>query len=163
MPEIRLEAWWALAVGMPIAVALLLLSVAAHRRRGRTWWQIGAVVGPRAILMVLLLLLASRPVIIQSEQQLRRRNRVALLIDRSASMALTDGRTSRYRQAVDFARDRLLPALKDEQIGVEPLLFAEDVQTVDGTQIARATPDGKQTNLPRAIARSMLLVEPAPL
>ncbi len=163
MPEISLETWWALVAGLPVAAVLLLLSARAHRRRGRSWRQISAVIGPRAILLLLLLLLASRPVAVQSEQELRQRNRVALLIDRSASMALVDGPESRYGQAVDFSRERLLPALKQANIGVEPLLFADAVQTADGREIAEATPDGKQTNLPRAIARGVLMVEPAPL
>src|SRR2546425_1785611 len=41
---------------------------------------------------------------------------VALLMDRSESMALEEPDTSRYQQALKFARDRLLPALKSADL-----------------------------------------------
>ncbi len=64
-----------------------------------------------------------------SEAETAPRDRVAVLIDRSGSMALADQIESRWNQAIDLLRTDLLPVLQDAGWKVEAVLFAEQVLT----------------------------------
>jgi len=80
---------------------------------------------------------------------------VVLLMDRSESMSLEENERTRYQQALNFARDYLLPALKSANLPVQALAFAQDAEQVDGATLADTKPDGKRTNLGGAIARAV--------
>ena len=113
--------------------------------------------------LLLLVVLAARPALIDSGEESRNRNEVVLLLDRSESMSLACGKQSRFDEALEMARQNLLPALKASDIRVRALLFAEDATAADGRQIAAAKPDGKRTNLARAIVRAIVQSDRPPL
>ncbi len=163
MMRVALENSWAWTLGLPAAVAGLALFVWALRRRGHSRGRTAALATLRVASLLLLLLLASRPVWVGREPLDRQRNQVVLLIDRSESMSLVDDGRTRYVNAVALARRELLPALKALELQVEPYLFAEDAEAVDGPRIANSKPDGKATDLARAIVRTVAQAEPPPL
>ena len=76
---------------------------------------------------------------------------------------MVGGKQSRFDEALELARKGLLPALKASDIKVRALLFAEDATAADGQQIAAAKPDGKRTNLARAIVRAVAQSDRPPL
>ena len=113
--------------------------------------------------LLILLLLVSRPVRVFPETEMPRRDRVAVLIDRSESMSLKGENESRWRQAVGFLRTEFLPALQSAGVNVDAFLFAEDGRAASGTEISDALPEGKQTNLARAIAQAVVQEKEPPL
>jgi uncharacterized membrane protein len=163
MTRIVLE--WPLAwmIGLPLSAALLVLFVWSQRIGGRTWRQIAVLTALRGIALATLVLLIARPVRVDSEEDLPPRDSVVLLVDRSESMSLEEGGTTRYNAAVSFARSQLLPALQAADLRVKPLLFAEEAEPATGEEITAAQPDGRQTNLARAIARGATGSQPPPL
>ncbi|HUY33950.1 MAG TPA: hypothetical protein VMV69_14480 [Pirellulales bacterium] len=153
-------AWW---LGVPLAAALLLAFARSSRRRGRSWKQVSTLTACRVVAVGFLLYLAARPVHVDLPQEPLKRDQVALLVDRSESMSLQDFGTVRFQDALKFARLRLLPALRKSELKVTPWLFAEDAQVATGRQIAQAVPEGKQTNLARAIVRTLGAMKVPPL
>jgi uncharacterized membrane protein len=147
--------------GLPVAVAALAVSVRSLRQYGRPWREAAVLAALRGMVLLALVILAARPVLVDSEEE-EKSNRVVLLVDRSESMSLRHGGQSRYSEAVQLARSGLLPALKAADLHPQALLFAEDAASADGRQIAAAQPDGKRTNLARAIVRSMALSDRPP-
>jgi uncharacterized membrane protein len=150
-------------LGLPLVVCVIALLVSALRRRGLPAARIAVTVSLRAAALLLLVFLAARPVWVEKSAAAKGGNSVVLLVDRSESMSLEENGRSRYRQALAFARDFLLPALKDAGLRVEPMLFAQDVETTDGPRLAAAKPDGKRTNLGGAIARGLASASARPL
>ncbi len=141
---------------------LVWFAVVLHRR-GFAPRRIATLLVLRAIFLFAMVLLAARPVWTSPDQDEQTRDQVALLIDCSQSMSVREGDQTRYEQAVAFARDSLLPAVDQSRLGIRPILFADDVREVNGTEIAAAQPDGTATNLGRAIVHSVLTSEPPPL
>ncbi len=148
--------------GLPLVVAALLLLARSLHQYGRPWREAAVLAALRGMVLVALVILAARPVLVESEEEEKKSNRVVLLVDRSESMSLRHGGQSRYGEAVQLARSGLLPALKAAELRPQALLFAEDAASADGREIAAARPDGKQTNLARAIVRSMALSDRPP-
>ncbi len=138
---------------VPVVLAILAFYFWSLHRRGYTRRQKWVLLSLRSVTLLLLLLLIARPLWVEPEEEEEEAapREVVLLVDRSASMSLRDGDQTRYQQAVDFARDQLLPALNNEGLRTSAVLFAEDVRAVDGHQLARAAPDGSQTDLAAAI------------
>ena len=87
------------------------------------------------------------------------RKHIALLLDQSESMSVLEGNTSRYQQAVDFARETLLPMVDQSELQVHPFLFADSTQAVDGATLASATATGQTTNLGQAIIQSIVTAD----
>lgn len=132
-------------------------------RRGIPRRRVVMLTGLRMTVFLMLILLVARPVWTESENTQNPNKRVVLLVDRSQSMSLREGDEMRYHRAIDFARDSLLPVLDSADIAVVPLLFAEDVETASGPQIAESKPSGMQTNLSRAIVHSIVTEDLPPL
>src|SRR5207248_1023916 len=109
----------------------------------------------RGVALFALVFLAARPVWIAKEPPATAVRPVVLLMDRSESMSLEENERTRYQQALNFARDYLLPALKSAGLPVQALAFAQDAEQVDGATLADTKPDGKRTNLAGAIARAV--------
>lgn len=150
-------------IGLPLVSVGLLLVWWGHRRRGRPKSRIAALTGLRTVTMLGLVFMVARPVWVQKAEALKTTKTVVLLVDRSESMSLAEGPRTRYQAAVAFARDHLLPALKESGLLVQPWLFAQDGETVDGPQMVAATPNGKRTNLGGAIARGLAGASGTPL
>ncbi len=150
-------------VGLPMAAAAVGLMMWSLRRQGQAWRRVGMLAVLRAVALLLLLVLAARPALVESDEESHNRNEIVLLLDRSESMSLACGKQSRFDEALQMARQNLLPALKASDIRVRALLFAEDATVADGRQIAAAKPDGKRTNLARAIVRAVVQSDRPPL
>jgi len=150
-------------IGLPLAGVVLVLSGFCYRRLGCHWRQTATLVGLRAVALLILVMLVARPMWVTPEEELPKRDQVVLLVDRSESMSLADASSSRYHAAVEFARTGLMPALHDADLRVELMMFAEDAEVADGARIAGTAPDGKRTNLARAVARSLIESERPPL
>ena len=161
--QIVLETGWILAIGLPIVLISLAMLVRQRRQQGDRWQRIAWLLVPRCLTLFLLLLLASRPVFVVPEAETSERKRVAVLLDQSESMSLDEQRESRWRRAVGFLRDELLPSFQRNGLQVDAFLFAEDAQPATGPQIVAARPEGRQTNLARAISQSVAQEKDPPL
>src|SRR5688572_8161215 len=151
------------AVGLPLVIMVLSLALWGHRRRGLARPRMVSLIGLRAVALVVLVFMAARPVWVKKDEAFKASKTVVLLLDRSESMSLEEGQRTRYQAAIAFAREHLLPALKDARLQVQPLLFAQDVEPADGPQMAVAEPNGRRTNLGGAIARGLAAVSGSPL
>jgi hypothetical protein len=85
-----------------------------------------------------------------------------LLIDESESMSLEDIPGSRYRSAVRFAREQLLPALEGAELEVDAFLFGESIRPATGQDIIQSTVRARYTNLASAITQVATSSTPAP-
>jgi uncharacterized membrane protein len=142
-------------LGLPAVALLLGCGVRALGRRGLAGVTVALLTALRAVPLLLLALLAARPVWVTKNQPFPAERPVAVLLDRSASMSLEEGGKTRYQQALDFTREHLLPALKSAGLPTHGWLFAEAAEPADGEKLAAASPNGKRTDLGRAIARAL--------
>lgn len=150
-------------LGLPLAAVVVGLFAWSQLRKGVKHWQLAASASLRGAALIVLVLLVARPVWVESAEHEEKQRGVVLLVDRSESMSLEETDGQRYMQAIALARDHLLPALKAAQLPVQAFAFADDAAPADGTQLARAEPDGKRTNLSRAILRGVEDAERPPL
>jgi uncharacterized membrane protein len=162
MTHLAFENPWMVAIGLPIGAAVLFALARSQWRRNQPWRTVGALAALRGGTLLVLLMLAARPVLVESREPEGNRDKVALLIDRSASMSLEQEGETRFRAAVNFARE-VVSAANRAGLRVQLLSFAEDAVAADGRQIAAAEPDGKQTNLARAIVQAVTQAGGAPL
>ncbi|MCO6454572.1 MAG: hypothetical protein J5I93_04570 [Pirellulaceae bacterium] len=159
--EFEAPGMWLWAV--PLALAALGLFGWSLAARGYAIRRVLILVALRGLTGVLLLLLLARPVWVAQRDEEPRQRKVVVLLDRSASMSLTEGGQSRYGQAVEFLRDRLLPELKGRELRTEAMLFAEEAEDADGARVSSARPDGQQTDLAAAIVHAVGSRQPPPL
>lgn len=155
MSRIAFDFPLAIYAGLPVAAAVLALSAWSKHRRGIGRWQLTLSLLFRGVALLILVVQAARPVRVDVRDKEKPRPTVFLLVDRSASMSLEDEETTRYGEAVAFARSELLPAVKRADLRPRAFLFAEDVIAADGAQVAAAIPDGKATNLSGAIVLAL--------
>lgn len=139
---------------VPLA-GVLALSMWRHRKGGLRASQILRLISLRAVTFLVLGFLAARPYWITKEPPSARARSVVLLLDRSESMALEEPEVSRYKKAVDFVRERLLPAFKSADLPVQALLFDESAEPADGSKLTSTEPKGQRTNLGGAIAQAI--------
>lgn len=164
MTELTFQNPWAWWLGLPLGAAILVLFARALQSKGHDWKRQAVLLGLRGAAALLLLFLAARPMWVNAEDEEHQpRDRVALMFDRSQSMSLLEGEQSRYQQAVDFARDSLLPALQNAELKVEPFLFDEEAVPASGEQLAHANAAGPQTDLGTSVTRVLLDAEQPPL
>src|SRR5436309_1349840 len=141
--------------GLPLALLALALAAWRQCRRGLNTLRATSLLLLRGVPLLALVFLAARPVWMAREPPATAARPVLLLMDRSESMSLEETDRTRYQQALTFARDYLLPALKSAGLPVQALLFGQDTEPADGPKLAEAKPDGKRTNLGGAIARGL--------
>src|SRR6185436_12733397 len=124
--------WFA---AIPAALAAVL-SAWRHRRSGLPPSQAFTLAGLRGLALFVLVFLAARPVWIAKEPPASSAARsVVLLLDRSESMSLEEPDTSRYQRAVEFLRERLLPALHSANLPVQAMLFDKSAEVADGEKL----------------------------
>ena len=150
--QFEFPAGWFL--GLPLGAALAF-AIWRQRRRGLGGRQLSSLALLRFVALLALVFLAARPVWVAREPPAAATRPVLLLMDRSESMSLEDHDSSRYQQALDFLRDRLLPALKAARLPVQAMLFDQGAEIADGPKLASAVPNGKRTNLAGALAQAM--------
>jgi len=143
---------WLAAI--PLAGALAL-SFWQHRKAGLQKSEIVRLILLRGTAFLLLAFLAARPVWITKEPRSSAARSIALLLDRSESMALEESDTSRFKRAVDFLRERLLPAFKSANLTIQAMLFDKNVEAADGAKLTSTEPKGERTNLGGAIAQAI--------
>ncbi len=143
--------WW---LATPLGLAVLFLAWRQHRA-GIKSSRVLTLAALRAVPLLILIFLAARPIWITREPPATRARSVALLVDRSESMSLQEHDVSRYQQALEFLRARLVPALKSVDLPVKALLFDTGVEPADGPKLQAAAPNGKRTNLGGAIAQAL--------
>jgi uncharacterized membrane protein len=141
---------FALPLGMALAFAIW-----RQRRRGVATSRIAGLGALRAMAMLVLVFLAARPIWMSREPPASVTRSVMLLMDRSESMSLEERDATRYQQALDFLRERLLPALQAASLPVQAMLFDQNAEPADGAKLAAATPNGKRTNLGGAVAQAL--------
>ncbi|MBM3882484.1 MAG: hypothetical protein FJ387_22630 [Verrucomicrobia bacterium] len=142
-------------IGAPLVLLVFGSSAWGYLRRGLSRPRALGLATLRAAAVGLLVCLAARPTWVSRAPPSADQRTVMLLVDQSESMSVeTDGRTS-YRQALDFARVHLLPALAAAGWRVQGFGFAADAQPADGAQMNAAAPKGRRTNLGRAIHRAL--------
>ena len=163
MTHLALDFPPALWLGLPLAVAVVVVLTRAQFGRGLAPWQVATLSGLRGSALLTLVFLAARPTWVVTEEPSGERRSVVLLLDRSESMALEDHGQLRLAQALKLARDELLPSLKAAGLRAQALLFADEAQPADGPQLAAAVADGKRTNLAGAIAHALQNTEKPPL
>ncbi|HYG36108.1 MAG TPA: vWA domain-containing protein, partial [Clostridia bacterium] len=151
---ITFELPWALLLGLPLAAALAFAAWRQHRR-GLATSKIATLAVLRLLALLPLILLAARPVWLGKEPPAAVSRPVMLLVDRSESMSLEERERTRYRQAVDFLQNRLIPALKSAKLPVEAMLFDENAERVEAAALTGAQPKGKRTNLGGAITEAL--------
>lgn len=141
--------WW---LALPVVAVVLFAFARRHAAtRPRPQWLTLLVL--RCLVLAVLVFLLARPVWVTTSRLDEDRRRVALLIDESESMSLEDIPGSRYRSAVRFAREQLLPALERAELEVDAYLFGETVRPATGQEIVESTVAARQTNLAGAIAQ----------
>jgi hypothetical protein len=151
-------------VGLPLVIVALVFAAWSQSRHKFSKWQIVTLTGMRGVTLFALVFLASRPMWVEREVLPEGVTKsVVVLMDRSESMSLEEDRQPRYQQALRFAREQLLPAIKAASWQTQPLLFADNVENADGPRLVNAAPNGKRTNLARAIAHALVGTAHAPL
>jgi uncharacterized membrane protein len=141
-------------IALPLA-AILAYAAWRQYRLGLGALRISALAALRSVALAVLVFLATRPVWVAREPPAAATRHVAVLLDRSESMSLQERDLSRYQQAIEFLRERLLPALRSASFPVQAMLFDQAVEPADGPKLASATPRGKRTNLGRALAEAL--------
>jgi len=144
------DAAWLLGPGALLILALLEIMAWHLAKRGLSWWEITVLVALRGAVLVEILVLAGRPVAVQHVTQ-HNDPYVAVLMDRSLSMSLLEGGQSRYDQSVDYLRNKLAPALLQQNWKVRPWLFAEAATPATAADITSAKVNGERTNLAGAL------------
>ncbi len=153
---------WLLALGVPVVVAILLTSAVLQRRRGLAPWRVTVLLVLRGLALLTLVLLAARPTSIQREDPSARQS-VALLLDRSKSMALIERGESRYERLVDITENTLVTAFEQEGWEIDTYLFADVAAPASAQARTQAIPDGPRTDLGGAIAQAVRSAPPPPL
>jgi uncharacterized membrane protein len=153
MAAIRFELAAAWLMILPLAV-VASLAIGRERRRGLSGKRIVLLGGLRLLALLPLVFLAARPTWIVKEPPAAADRSVLLLMDRSESMSLEDAGESRYRQALEFLRERLLPGLKAAGLPVKAMLFDQQAEAADGATMGAVVPTGRRTNLAGAIAQA---------
>src|SRR5262245_32352800 len=102
-------------IGLPLVIGILALSAWRQRRNGDRPIRIWIPTALRASALLALVFLVAKPTWTAKEPRSTSRRSVVLLVDRSESMSLEEGEKTRYEQALTFARDHLLPALRAAQ------------------------------------------------
>jgi uncharacterized membrane protein len=142
-------------IGLPLVALVLGLSAWSQWRRTESAARVAVLTALRAAVLLPLVFLVARPVWVAREAARSAHPKVTLLMDRSESMSLAEHGQSRYEQALSFAREKLLPALKSASQPAQAVLFAHEAEPADGDKLAATKPDGKRTNLGGAIVQAL--------
>ncbi len=141
-------------VGLP-GVLLLVLGVAwLQARLGIPRTRVLALAALRGAALLALVGLVARPVWVTGRLLAGRGRPVVVLVDRSQSMAVRDGRQTRYHEALRFLNSTLLPSLKSAGLPVRVMLFDQSAVPVNENKLPSISADGKRTNLGGAIAEA---------
>src|SRR6185436_15452639 len=148
--------------GLPLA-AVLAWGAWRQYQRGLPIRRTLTLISLRAGVLLLLVFLAARPIWFAKDPPAAASRSVVVLIDRSQSMSLDERESTRFQQAFDFLRQRLLPALKSANLPVQAITFDQNATPADGEKLSSTVPNGKRTNLAGAIAQAFVTAGQPPL
>ena len=152
-------AWWLL---FPLT-AILVYSTWRQHQLGLSARRLLTLSGLRLGALLALVCLIARPIQTTRTPAATASRPVALLVDRSESMSLDEGSSTRYQQALDFLNSRLLPALQSAHLPVQTLLFDKSPESTSVDKLSTVQPRGKRTDLGGAIAEAFASDPQAPL
>lgn len=130
---------------------VLVLGALVWKRHSLTWWQHGILGTLQLAMLALVLLVIWQPALV-NERLLPGENAVAVLLDTSASMALTDGTTTRMAQARNLLSPQALEQL-GENYQVLPYGFAETANPLD--DFTTLPTPGTATDLGQSILQAL--------
>src|SRR5271156_1076975 len=156
------DAAWIFAPGALLILILLALTARRLARRGLKWGEIAALLALRGLALAELLFLAARPVAVQHVEK-HSDPYVAVVVDRSMSMSLTEQGQTRYSRAVDYLGTKLAPSLQRQHWKIRPWLFAESAKPATADDLNTAQVDGKRTNLAGALFQAATAEAEAPV
>jgi uncharacterized membrane protein len=152
----------ALRIGLAFLAAGMAALAFAWHRQGLPPRRLAALLGLRAAVLLVLLVLLCRPVWIGDGGD-GETPRIAVLIDRSESMALVEGGESRYVRAARFAREKLVAAVRSRGWQADLHEFAESAVPIEAAELGAGRPDGRVTDLGRAVEHALAASETPPL
>ena len=141
-------AWWVLLV-LCAGAALVAYAAYANLAVPLSWRQRSTLVGLRVGSLLILMLFLLRPV--STEPAAMREAAVAILVDASRSMRLTDvteGR--RIDQATTIIREQILPSVETE-FQVDVLTLGDAISLSDVTDLTSVEPVGTRSDLVSAL------------
>jgi len=130
---------------------ILVTGFLAWRRASMKWWQLGILGLLQAAMLALALFVVWQPALV-NERLLPGENAVAVMLDTSASMALTDGETSRMVQAQALLTPEALEEL-GETYTVLPYGFAGGANAL--TSFSELPDPGTSTVLGQSILQTL--------
>ncbi len=130
---------------------VLILSALIWKRASLRWWQLG-ILGTLQLAMVALVLFVLWQPALVNERLLPGENAVAIMLDTSASMALTDGDTTRMIQAQALLTPEALANLS-ETYTILPYSFAETADSLPN--FADLPAPGTASNLGQSILQTL--------
>ncbi len=161
MTRLAFDAPAALALGLPLVAVLLVLQAVHMRRRGLSRARVAGLPLLRALALVPIVVLLARPIAAPPDDPARRRS-VAVLLDRSRSMDLREGASTRFTRARTLLRD-LRPALLAAGLETRAFGFAEHTSPLTPDEAGRAAADGRATDLGTAVSHALSTLDPPPL
>ena len=152
----------AITWGLPAAGCLLVWILWRYRALFRRSWQAVTVLALRMVALVAFIVLLAAPMREVSRADIVPREGALVLFDRSASMSIPEPSGTRFAQSLDFARRKLLPALRDASLQTKAMAFADDVEEISGDALANVSVDGQRSDLGRALLQAVTGVAPQP-
>jgi uncharacterized membrane protein len=130
---------------------ILVIGFLAWKRASMKWWQLGILGLLQGAMLALALFVIWQPALV-NERLLPGENAVAVMLDTSASMALTDGETSRMVQAQELLTPEALAEL-GETYTILPYGFAGGANAL--TSFAELPDPGTSTILGQSILQTL--------
>ena len=156
------EAGWVLPWAALVILLLLWMRHQGLFKAGVPGRRRAVLLTLRGLMLVVLALLLARPTAVETEDPGARR-RVALLLDRSASMGLEEAGVRRFDVARETVERALIPAFEAVGWSVDPHLFADTVHPAPTAVQRQGIADGQGTDFGLAIAQVVEASERPPL
>lgn len=133
------------------ACGALLLGVLIYKRASLRWWQLGILGSLQMMMLALVLFVLWQPALV-NERLLPGENAVAILLDTSASMTLTDGTTTRMAQAQELLTPESLAELASSYT-ILPYNF--DSRSSSLTDFAQLPDPGAASNIGPSLLQTL--------
>ena len=152
---------WVLVPGFMLVAISLAIALRGLLRNELRFSEVAALILLRGIALSLGVVLVAKPVSVQKEPP-RQNPYVAVLVDRSQSMSLSEGGTPRFNQATGYLFDKMAPALAISGFHVHPWLFAESAAPASSSDLQSGIPNGKATDIANALIQSVITEKEPP-
>jgi len=148
-----LASGWGMAwlYALAFLCAALVITALVFKRGSLRWWQLATLGTLQLAMLVLVLFVMWQPALV-NERLLPGENAVAILLDTSASMAVTDGDSTRMQQARALLTPEALAELASAY-QIQNFAFAETAQELDS--FAELPPPGTTSKLGQSILQAL--------